>query len=62
MAESECSLQQLLATMLNVNFGIADLDMPWISPTTTPREVKENDNFQDLKEEAMLKVSAVFRF
>jgi len=29
-----------LATMLNVSFGITDLEIPWTSPRTAPRKLK----------------------
>lgn len=50
----------LLATMLNVNFGITNLDIHWLSPMTTPRE--GNYNFQVLKEAAVLKMSTSLGF
>lgn len=48
-------LATLLATMLIVNFGITNLDIPWISPMITPRELKEIIISRILKRKQCLK-------
>lgn len=55
-------LATLLATTLNVNFGITDLDFPWLSPMTTPRKLKAMIISRTSKRKQCLKVSAVFTF